>query len=143
MDTGLARQIALAIADLMQPVSIFQSCFGKDYRMKPGSPDQAWELHQVIKQQQVLIASLLDATTLDAPLQRLPQWWKYQEAPDVGVVSAMMQEACHLIAACACHEANPQTPQSPVVATSQRILAGMLHPATLMMAQDNSLARAS
>jgi hypothetical protein len=143
MDTGLARQIALAIADLMQPVSIFQSCFGKDYRLKPGSPTQVWELHQAIKEQQVLIASLLDASALESPIQRLPQWWKYQEMPDVGTVTAMMQEACHLIAACSCHEANPQTAQSPVLATAQRVLAGMLHPATLMMAQDRSLARAS
>lgn len=110
--------------------------------MKPGSPTQAWDLYQSILNQQAAIARLLDLDALENPSQRLPQWWKWQETMDTGVVAQIAQEAYHLIACCASFEANPSAHTSPVIGCSQRVIAGMLHPSSLMVAM-GEMAKAS
>jgi hypothetical protein len=139
MNTALARHLAAKVAELIEIASIFQSCYGKDYRIKPGSPAQAWDLYQSMINQQTAIAGLLDLDALEDPAQRLPQWWKWQEMMDTGMVAQMAQEAYHLIACCASFEANPSGTHSPIISSSQRVIAGMLHPSTRMVA----MARAS
>lgn len=134
MNTALARLVAAKVAELIEIASIFQSCYGKDYQMKPGSPGHAWELYQAMCEQQAAIGRLLDADALENPAQRLPQWWKFQEVIDTGMVAQMAQEAYHLIACCASFEANPAASTSPVIGSSQRAIAGLLHPSTRMVA---------
>ncbi len=136
MNTVMARHIAAQIAELIELSSIFQTRYGKDYQMKPGSPAEAWELHQAIFNQQVAIARLLDTDALENPLQRVPPWWKWQETIDTGVVAQAAQEATHLIACCASFEAVPMAVSSPVVGCSQRVIAGILHPSAVLVAQD-------
>ncbi len=133
MNTVMARHLAAKIAELIELSSIFQSRYGKDYRLKPGSPADAWNLHQAIFEQQSAIAGLLDAEALENPLQRTTEWWQRQEVVDTALVGQMAQEAYHLISCCACREANPES-ESPIVKTSQRVIAGMLHPSTRLMA---------
>lgn len=139
MNTALARQLAASVAELIELASIFQCRYGKDYRLKPGSPADAWDLQQAIMNQQTAIATLLDESALETPSQRLPQWWKWQEIMDTGTATSLAQETCHLIAACACVTASPDSVTSPVINTSQQVIAGMLHPSTRMVA----LAKAS
>lgn len=135
MNTVMARHIAAQIAELIELSSIFQTRYGKDYRMKPGSPAEAWELHDAIFNQQVAIASLLDVDALENPLQRVPTWWKWQETIDAGIVAQMAQEASHLIICCASFEAVPMAASSPAVSCSQRVIAGTLHPSAILVAQ--------
>ena len=142
MNTALSRLLAAKVAELIEMASIFQSCYGKDYRMKPGSPQQAWDLYQAMLNQQTAIARLLDVDALEDPAQRLPQWWKWQETMDTGMVAQMAQETYHLIACCASFEANPTASTSPVISCSQRVIAGMLHPSTRMAAM-GEMAKAS
>ena len=142
MNTAIARLLAAKVAELIEMASIFQSCYGKDYRMKPGSPTQAWDLYQAMLNQQTAIARLLDVDALEDPSQRLPQWWKWQEVIDTGIVAQMAQETYHLIACCASFEANPTGSKSPVIGCSQRVIAGMLHPSTCMVAM-GEMAKAS
>ena len=142
MNTALARHLAAKVAELIEISSIFQSCYGKDYQMKPGSPEQAWDLYNAMMNQQTAIARLLDIDALEEPAQRLPQWWKWQEMMDTGMVAQMAQEAYHLIACCASYEAKPCGSHSPVISSSQRVIAGMLHPSTRMVAM-GEMARAS
>lgn len=139
MNTTRARHMAARVAELIELASIFQCRYGKDYRLKPGSPADAWDLHQAIMNQQTAIASLLDPYAIETPAQRLPDWWKWQEIMDTGVATSLSQETCHLIAACACVDASPGSVSSPVIITSQQVIAGMLHPSTRMVA----LAKAS
>lgn len=136
MNTVMARHIAAQIAELLELTSIFQTCYGKDYTMKPGSPAEAWELHDAILNQQVTIARLLDRDALSNPVQRVPPWWKWQETIDIGVVAQLAQEASQLIVCCASFEAAPISTSSPAVICAQRVIAGMLHPSALLMAQD-------
>ena len=142
MKTANARLVATKVAELIEMASIFQSCYGKDYRMKPGSPTQAWDLYQAMLNQQTAIARLLDLDALEDAAQRLPQWWKWQESIDTGMVAQMAQETYHLIACCASFEANPTASTSPVISSSQRVIAGMLHPTTRMVAM-GEMAKAS
>ena len=141
MNTAIARLLAAKVAELIEMASIFQSCYGKDYRMKPGSPTQAWDLYQSILNQQTAIAQLLDLDALEDSAQR-QQWWKWQESIDTGIVTQIAQEAYHLIACCASFEANPTGSNSPVIGCSQRVIAGMLHPSTRMVAM-GEMAKAS
>jgi hypothetical protein len=142
MNTARARLLAGKVAELIETASIFQSCYGKDYRMKPGSPTQAWDLYQAMLNQQTAIAQLLDIDVLENSAQRLPQWWKWQESIDTGIVAQMAQEVYHLIACCASFESNPTANTSPVIACSQRVIAGLLHPSTRMVAM-GEMAKAS
>ena len=135
MNTANARQIAAKIAELIEFASIFQARYGKQYRMKPGSPAEAWDLHQAMFDQQVAIAHLLDAAALEAPMRRSTPWWKFQDEIDTGVVCMVASEAGHLIACCASFEAEPRAASSPAVNASQAVIAGMLHPSALMVAQ--------
>ncbi len=142
MNTARARLLAAKVAELIEITSIFQSCYGKNYRMKPGSPAQAWELYQAMNDQQMAIGQLLDIETLENPSQQLTQWWKFQESLDTSIVAQMAQEAYHLIACCASFEANPGASNSPVIGCSQRVIAGMLHPSMRMVAM-GEMAKAS
>ncbi len=142
MNTTTARSLASRIAELIEITSIFQARYGKQYRMKPGSPAAAWDMHQSIFDHQVAIARLLDETALLSPRQSAT-WWKWQETMDTAVASGVAQEISRLIAACACFEAEPRAGESPMVTASQRAIAGMLHPSALMVAQAEPVARAS
>ncbi|MBZ0287363.1 MAG: hypothetical protein K8I30_07100 [Anaerolineae bacterium] len=135
MNTANARLIAARIAELIEFASIFQARYGKQYRMKPGSPAEAWDLHQTLFDQQVAIAHLLQPDALATPLRRAAPWWKYQDAIDTGSACMMAAEASHLIACCASFEAEPRAASSPVIGTSQAVIAGLLHPSAVMVAQ--------
>ena len=62
----------------------------------------------------------------------IEQW---QETIDTGVVAMIAAEVSHLIACCASFEAQPRAESSPAVGTSQSVIAGMLHPSTVLVAQ--------
>jgi hypothetical protein len=136
MNTSTACELAGKIAEMIAYASTFQCQYGKDYRMKPGSPDEAWELYQAIFNQQVAIASLLDIYALENPARILPMWWKIRETLDTSSATQISQEACHLIACCACYEADPGSGPSPAIRSSQCVIAGMLHPSAVLVALD-------
>ncbi len=135
MDTTTARLIAATAGDLIVLTSTFDSRYGKNYRMKPGSPEDAWQLQQAIFDQQAALGRLLDPFALENPLQRVTAWWKFQDVMDTSIATQVAAEAFHLIACCASAEATARTEPSPVIICSQRTIAGFLHPSTLMIAQ--------
>jgi len=144
MNTATARLIVSKIAELIELSSIFQTRYGRGYRMKPGSPESAWALHQAIFDQQREIAILLDLDVLENPSQAVTAWWKWQETMDSGIAGALAQEACHLIACCASFEANPMGTCSLAAVAAQRAIASRLHPSSRMIAmQELAPARAS
>jgi hypothetical protein len=143
MQTATARQIAAKCAELIELASIFQARYGKNYRITPGSPAEAWDLHQSIFDLQTAIARLMDAEALERPLQGCTSWWKRQETPDTSVAAMVAQEASRLIACCASFEAAPRGESSPIIQSSQSAIAGMLHPSSLMVALNDMGQRAS
>lgn len=144
MNTITARLIYSKIAELIELTSIFQTHYGRNYRMKPGSPEPAWTLHQTIFDQQRDIARLLDLETLENPSNAISPWWKWQDTLDTSIVATLAHEACHLIACCASFEANPIGNCSLAVTAAQRAIAGGLHPSSRMIAiEERAPARAS
>lgn len=139
MNTATARKIIMETAELLALCSRFQALYGKDYRMKPGSPEDAWDLYQAIFDQQRMIAEMLDTDALERPLKRWGEWWNRQETIDIALVSELAKEASHLIACCAYNEADPQRYADNVgmVRTSQGVIAGLLHPAARQVALAN------
>jgi hypothetical protein len=134
MNTPTAHQLMIEVSRLVEMTSIFQAAYGKQYVVKPGSPAEVWDLYQVICRQQVVVAHLLDATALEAPMQSCAKWWKRQDVIDLGIVTMLAQEALHLIACCAAYETQPRAVSSPAIGASQAAIAGMLHPSCVMVA---------
>jgi hypothetical protein len=134
MNIVTAHQLMAEVAKLTEMSSIFQARYGKHYRMKPGSPAEAWDLHQSIVHQQTAIARLLDIPALERPLLRCAQWWKNQDAMDYSITASLAQEVIHLIACCASADVQAHTVASPVIDVSQSIIAGLLHPSSVLVA---------
>jgi hypothetical protein len=134
MNTSMAHELAVKSAQLIELTSIFQSQYGKDYRMKPGSPEAAWEVQQAIFDLQGTLARLLDPYALENPLRRMTPWWKHQDVMDTGVATQIAQEVFHLIACCASQEYSTRGEPSPVIICSQRTIAGLLHSSSLLIA---------
>jgi hypothetical protein len=137
MDTSTARQITDKAAELIELTSAFQSRYGKHYRMKPGTPDDIWQFERMIFNQQSALARLLDPDALRNPLHRFPNWWKLHDVLDDGMATQIALEALHLIACCASYAANAPDKPSPAILCSQRVIAGLLHPSCLLIAQSD------
>jgi hypothetical protein len=135
MNTQTARELAAKVAQLIEQASIFQALYGKGYHMKPGSPEETWTLHNAIFNQQTDIARLLDDDALQNPSRRAHLWWKHQDAIDTGIATLIAQEVSQLIASCAYFEARPMGESSHMVRCAQTVIAGMLHPSALLVAQ--------
>jgi hypothetical protein len=129
-----AHKVMAEVAKLTEMSSIFQARYGKQYRMKPGSPAEAWDLYQSIVNQQTVIARLLDVAALEKPLSRCAQWWKNQDAMDYSITASLAQEVIHLIACCASADVQSHTVASPIIDVSQSVIAGMLHPSSVLVA---------
>ncbi len=73
MNTVMARHIAAQIAELIELSSIFQTRYGKDYRMKPGSPAETAGLRpgqQVLQVNGQPVSNLIGFTKLVAAAGR-------------------------------------------------------------------------
>jgi hypothetical protein len=138
MNMATARKVISETVELLVLCSRFQATYGKDYRLKPGSPQNAWELYQAIFDKQRIIAELLDSDALERPLKRWGEWWKRQETIDIALVNELAKEANHLIACCAYNEVNTQSGEvSSAVRASQGVIAGILHPSARQVALAN------
>jgi hypothetical protein len=132
MNIAIARRVVAETTLLTELVATFQAHYGKNYRLKAGSPAEAWTLHRQILDQQRAIAGLLDADIIEQPVYKHIRWWQQQDAMDTGVTQELFFEAHQLVARCAYTEASAHDPcKSPGIACSQAIIAGMLHPNAL------------
>ncbi len=140
MNVKNAHEIVVLAARLIEQTAMFQTCFGRDYILKPGSPSEAWALYESVAYTQAEIARLLDPETTDNPHHRHGEWWQRRDMMDVAVAQQLMIEAGHLLACCATHVANqPPTDFSYVIICSQMAIAGMLHPSSVQIGLDSSV----
>ncbi len=137
MDLHKARQLAHEATRLIEYAASFYAQFGAEYRMKPGSPDEAWALDDAIRAQQVAIAQLLDDEVLEQPFRRCGAWWAKADTIPPAITREIGLEAFNLIGCCAYQLADPDnTSWSPVVQIKQAAIAGMLHPAAVQLGFD-------
>jgi hypothetical protein len=141
MNTAIARRLVEVTAGLTELVAIFQARYGKGHRLKAGSPAEAWTLYRQILDQQRTIAGLLDDDAVEHPALNHIRWWQQQDTMDTSVTQNLFFQAHQLVARCAYTEASThETRQSPGIACSQAVIAGMLHPLALQDPQRNMYA---
>lgn len=138
MDVVTAREVMAETARLIEYSAAFQAAYGRFYTLKPGSPPDAWARYNGIMDSQTRIARLLNVTPGTQTPHRCGEWWKREDVIDTGVLRELAAEASNLLISCAFFEgaATHDRDWSYVVELSQRSIAGMLHPSTLLMAQD-------
>lgn len=140
MDIKKAHEVVSLAAHLVELTATFQTRFGRDYSLKPGSSSEAWTLYENVAYTQAEIARLLDAEATDSPHHRYGEWWLRRDVMDLGLTQQLLAEAGHLLACCATHDANQQPADfSYGVISSQMAIAGMLHPSSIQIGLDASV----
>lgn len=136
MNVVTAREIMAQTALLIEHSAAFQAIYGRYYQLKPGSSEDAWTRYHAVLERQTMIARLLDTDTLENVPHRCGEWWKREDVIDTGVLRVLVAEVANMLMSCACMEAEPTGRDlSYTIDLSQRTIAGMLHPTTLMLAQ--------
>jgi hypothetical protein len=138
MNTQIATLLAADIAKLVGLSAEFQARFGQHYTLRPGSDRAAWDLFNAITAQQTVIAGRLDQDALDRPHLTIGKWWERFDVPDFAVTKHLMDTVTQLISACA-YDAISDGVQSHNTVCSQRVIAGLLHPSAVQIAQDQRL----
>jgi len=140
MDTAKARQIATEAIMLVELVGQFQSTFGREYRMRPGSPELAWNLDKQIQGQQVAIAKLLDIDALEHAFTRYGYWWERCDVIDDYITAEIAAESIRLLSACSHFAGNLDGVEwSPAIQVIQRSISGMLPPHCRQMGMDRDV----
>lgn len=140
MNTTIARELATEVVHLVELVGHFQAQFGREYRLRPGSPVTAWELDQAIRSQQVTIARLLDLAALEGAFSRYGCWWTRYDVMDDSIAHELAAEATRLISACAhCEAQADHVEWSPTIQVIQQSIAGMLPPHIRMMGSERNM----
>ncbi|MEQ8674563.1 MAG: hypothetical protein RLP44_23835 [Aggregatilineales bacterium] len=145
MDMNTANQMMNEAGKLVELSAIFQVNYGRGAQLKPGSPEDEWTLYNLILNVQSRIARMMDETCLEANHHKFGAWWKRQDVMDVATAQAVIQEIGTLIARCAYLQTDSenmtQTEQlCYALNVTQSTIAGMLHPASLQIAADKSIA---
>lgn len=137
MNTANARTILAETARLVELTATFEARYGKNYRMSATSPTDAWKLHHAILDTQHIIAHLLDPNVIENPHNRYGKWWERHDVMEASMAQQLIAEVAHLIAVVAHYETNEQDGKatwSHALTTTQRAIAGMLHPQAFVIA---------
>ena len=118
----------------------YQARYGRNAKLKAGSPQDAWDLYDQTLYGQSIIARMLHESALESPYYKVRKWWEAQDVIDVGVARLLVQEVSHLLASVAYHEATADPKKlSHSVQSAQYIIAGMLHPSSILVAMDETV----
>ena len=118
----------------------YQARYGRTTKLKAGSPQDAWELYDQTLYGQSIIARMLHEGALEKPYYKTGKWWEGQDVIDVGVARLLVQDVAHLLACIAYHEATADPKElSHSAHSTQYIIAGMLHPSSILVAMDETI----
>lgn len=144
MNTQNAQKLLTTAARLVELTATFKAQYGQDYGA--GMPDEAWKLYQAILHHQAQIARMLDAHVhrIEALHHPHGEWWKRRDVMNTATAQAVVEQASHLIACCARisvrQAEDDKIDWSYAIHATQVVIAGMLHPASLQLAQDDTIA---
>lgn len=131
MNLQKARTIMNEAARLVELTATFQASYGKNYKLDGTTSQDAWTIYDHIMDAQSIIANLLDPVALAEAKPPYGEWWNRCDVMDVSVAQHVIAEIAHLIACVAYEETRTsegKATMSHAVCTSQRTIAGMLHP---------------
>lgn len=138
MNTTQARTLLAEAAHLIELTATFQAAYGKDYHLKPGSPEDAWTLHDQIYELECRIASLLDEQALEHAYPPHGEWWERYDVMPTAIARELLASIGHLITCCA-RASTDNAEWSYAMQTVQQRIAGMLRPASHQVALNNQL----
>lgn len=138
MNKESAIHLSNHVAKLIGLCATYEAVNGRRSAVKPGSAAEIWNLYEAIQNLQVEIACYLDVDALNAPNEHHLHWWSHQDVMDIVVVNEIMQRVNQLIVAYAYEETNMTAHNSNhLILCTQKRIAGLLHPATRMIALDH------
>lgn len=122
----------------MELAATFEARYHKYYALRPGSPQDAWDLHDAIQNTQIAIARLLHPDALEAPQMPHGPWWERQDVIDTAATGEIIAQAGRLVACCTYHAVkDANTDWSYAALNIQRNIAGLLPHTARMVALDD------
>lgn len=141
MNTQLANQIMDDAVRLLNLSAAYHARYGQDSSLRPGSPDDAWQLYNESIALQFRIVRLLDERAVENPHRLHGEWWVRDDVMDTATAQQLLQEVSHLIARCTYFEVNDNRDEwCYAIHVAQNTIAGLLHPNSLQLASDPSIA---
>lgn len=134
MNLDKARTILNETTRLVELTATFQARYGKDYVMRVGTPQEAWQLHETILDSQAIIANLIEPDVKANPHYRYGKWWERGQVMSNCTAQQLMTEACRLMSVVAHFEVKTEEGKATwdhAITTTQSAIVGMLHPSTL------------
>jgi len=140
MTIETVNQMIQEAIGLLQNAAEYQATHGKA-PLKAGSCDRAWQLHDQMMMQMGRIARLLNPRTLEDHHHKYGLWWEHQDMMDVHTAQQLIHEIGCLMARCAYRDADNNGEEwSYAIVIAQCTIAGMLHPSSLQLALDTTIA---
>ncbi len=142
MNTNTAKDILSRAAHLMELAATFEARYNANYVMRPGSPNDAWRLHDDIRDAQIEIARLLNPVVLENPSPVHGMWWEHHDVIDTAAVREMITQAGRLVASCAYQQVNtPDADWSYATISIEHTISGLLMHTARMVAADDAMRR--
>lgn len=136
MNKESAIRLSSHVAKLIGLSATYEAINGRRSVVKPGSSSEIWNLYDDIQSLQVEIARHLDIKALSFPNEHHLRWWDHQDVLDVIIANEIMQLVNQLIIAYAYDETSNASKSNHLILCTQKRIAGLLHPATRMIALD-------
>jgi hypothetical protein len=133
MNCSTAQEILVHAGELLKCTAVFQTQYGRRFRLDHSSPREAWEQYENILQLQSNIASLLDPRAINDPFSRFGRWWENQSVMDVAIAKHLMEAVAQLIVYCGSSDC---LDDSRIVINAQCTIAGMLDPQALKIREE-------
>ncbi|MFW5749057.1 MAG: hypothetical protein ACOCYT_05535 [Chloroflexota bacterium] len=139
MNTSVARTILNEAARLVELTATFQAYYGRGFKMSRNNPQPVWDQYNAIMDTQSIIANLLDPDALKEAHHRFGRWWERQDVMDAAMAQQLINEVSRLIASTAHVESHQATDEDALcwgIKSTQRAIAGMLHPESYRVVSD-------
>jgi hypothetical protein len=131
MNLTTVHQLLNTVSQLAEMSAYFSAKYGRNYRLKAGSPAEAWKLYHDAAHLQRILCGLLNADALDHASET-QTWWHTHDMIDTNITAELFSEAHQLLVRvtyCAATSTDQnECFNAPGILAVQKQIAGMLHP---------------
>lgn len=142
MNLDIARTLTHEAMALAEQVAIYEARYGRGTRLRPGSPADAWSLHDTIRDTLNRIACLLDPAALEVKQFKFGRWWERQDVMDTATAAEIVTQTTQLLTCMVYNVEQSHTEWSHASHSIQRVIAGLLPHTARMVAADEVQATA-
>lgn len=138
MNPITAKAMMHEAATLVEQVATFEARYGRGMTMRPGSPAEAWTLHDAIRDTLNRIACYLDPTALEVTQFKHGPWWERQDVMDTATAAEIVNQVAYLMTCTVYCTEQSRTDWSYTALNVQRVIAGLLPHTARMVAADDA-----